>query len=248
MSEKNMYREWFKVKRSKNKRMFPFIDITPNPLGGSCYGCSYCYIHGINGMKKRFPHIREKYSYNFRLYDHILERTYKDKAIFFCDCIDWLHHGNSTENVYKIIEWIERSPSSTFLSLTKNPNRYLELRDDLPVNMILGITGESNIEYPDISNAPNVYRRFRNFIKVSSHRKLLQYPRLISIEPIQKFDMNEFVFYIQSCDPNCVVIGYDSHGCKLKEPTLKETLSLIRILEDKGILVIKKLIRKAWHE
>jgi len=45
----------------------------------------------------------------------------------------------------------------------------------------------------------------------------------------------------------CLLLGYYNHGNMLPEPTLEETLKLIRKLEE-FTTVKRKTIRKAWFE
>jgi len=128
--------------------MFSFITHTANPLGGKCYNCSYCYIHGRKGMKKRFKHIRDKYSGEYRIYENVLKKRYKaGDFVFFCDCIDYLNNDVPSEFIREIYEWIEKSPRARFLSLTKNPERYFEFRYEIPHNVVLGSTIETDIDY-----------------------------------------------------------------------------------------------------
>ena len=230
---------------SKNL-MYDFVsEKRPNPIGGSCYDCIYCYIHGIKGMKVRFPNLRNKYSGDFRLYPKILEKKYKDnELIFFCDCIDWLHKDMPITIINKIIEWIKKSPKATFLSLTKNPFRYFQL--EIPSNVILGCTIESNINYPQYSNSPPQINRLKNMIKLEGYSDNL---RFLSIEPILTFNFDEFLLYIEEINPNFgIAIGYDNHNNRLLEPKLKDTMSLRNKLIVNGFNVIDKTLKKAWWE
>jgi hypothetical protein len=242
--------------------MFNFVDKTANPIGGDCYNCVYCYIHGNKGMKYRFPHLKKKYSGEFKLYPHIFETKYKEgETVFFCDCIDYLHDKVPRRFIRQIFEWIERHPKTSFLSLTKNPQRYLDLIDDIPSNIILGSTIESNVNYPNYSDAPSQKLRLRAMYDiVNSSTKLYQIPKdfehlpiMISIEPILDFDFS-FVDIIARIirtgrmKDNYVVVGYDNYGYKLLEPRLDKTELLIGELRKRGIRVIEKSLRKAWFE
>lgn len=236
--------------------MYSFVaDERPNPLGGKCYGCSYCYIHGTKGMKIRFKHIRDKYSGEFRLYPKILERIRNirnDKPVFFCDCIDYLHKDNTKENILDIFWHIKNNRHDTiFLSLTKNPIRYIEFIKHIPENMILGVTEESNINYPIYSNAPLQTDRM---LAMTELNIVLDYNSMNnktfwSIEPALMFDYNSFLEIIENCNPTYgVALGYDNHKHKLNEPPLKDILSLRKDLMYSGFKIIDKTIRKAWWE
>jgi hypothetical protein len=73
--------------------------------------------------------------------------------------------------------------------------------------------------------------------------------RFISIEPILDFDLDEFLEAIDDITPEFgVAIGYDNYNHHLPEPTLEKTMALIKGLEDAGIKVYRKTLRKAWNE
>jgi len=236
--------------------MFSFVaDERPNPLGGKCYECGYCYIHGNKGMKIRFKHIRNKYSGEFKLYPKILDRISNirsDKPVFFCDCIDYLHKDNTTENILEIFYHIENNRHNTnFLSLTKNPLRYSEVLDSIPDNLILGFTTESNRDYPDISNAPLQSERNEAMLYIKGLLSLndIENKTFISIEPILSFDFYEFLNIIDEINPTFgVAIGYDNHHNKLPEPQLRNTLVLKKNIIANRHTVYDKTLRGAWWE
>jgi len=234
--------------------MYSFVHSErPNPLGGKCYGCNYCYIHGLKGMKIRFKHIRDKYSGDFKLYRKTLLRLMSirsDKPIFFCDCIDYMHEDNSSENIKDILWHIKNNRyNTTFLSLTKNPIRYVEFEDDIPSNMILGVTIESNRIFENISKAPNNIERFKALDKITNNDKIEHIPRFISIEPIMSFDHDIFYTWIEKVNPVFgIAIGYDNHYTKLDEPSLKDTLSLRKELIFSNFRIFDKQLRKAHWE
>lgn len=227
--------------------MYDFVSqIRPNPIGGSCYNCIYCYIHGKKGMKIRFPNLRKKYSGEFRLYPKALQTIFKKDLIFFCDCIDWLHENMPISIINQIIEWIKKSPKANFLSLTKNPARYLQILETIPPNLILGCTIESDINYPEYSKAPSQSNRLKNMIKLEQNSDNSLF---LSIEPILKFNFDNFHDQIEQINPIYgIAIGYDNHNNKLAEPKLKDTLSLRNYLIRTGFKVIDKTLKKAWWE
>jgi DNA repair photolyase len=244
--ERKDYRSLFSQKVSKKKRMFPFISDTCNPIGGYCYDCGYCYIHGGKGMKKRYGQIRDKYTGNHELYDSVLSKKFKKgKFVFQSDCIDIFHPDIPSWMVRRVLEWIGQN-DATFLILTKNPKGFLDYVYDLPDNIAIGITCESNRTY-SLKPLMSQFERLRVFKEISYNDKMKYYPRLISVEPIMRFDMITFFNHISFCKPDCVAVGYDSNYSKLNEPFKAKTLQLIYNLRKSGILVIEKLIREKWN-
>lgn len=240
------YRDLFTTKRSKQSNMFPFISDTDNPIGGYCYGCEYCYIHGLRGMKKRFKRLNDKYSGDHRLFEKNFEKIYGDgKFVFVCDCIDIFHSDVPDWMIRRVLEWIGRCSKAMFLLLTKNPRRFFDFKDMIPPNVCLGLTVESNYNYK-YGNAPLQDERLKVFAEIHDDVILNRLPRLISAEPVLDFDPDSFFADMMYCLPDCVAIGYDNHKSKLIEPYMKDVLKLISMLEKAGIIVIRKTIREKW--
>jgi len=226
--------------------MFDFITGTENPLGGDCYNCDYCYIHGTRGMKIIYPNVKKKYTGVGKVYENVLKRKFKEgDFIFFCDCIDYLHPKIHDKWIREIYEWIERSPKAYFLSLTKNPKRYLDFINEIPINIIVGCTIESNLNYPEYSKAPLQSDRIMQMKKISM---IIDNQIFISCEPILKFT-NDFINIIREIKPKFgVAIGYDNHKYRLYEPSLSETYNFIKQLLEYDFKVYRKTLRNAWWE
>ncbi len=243
------------IKNSERNLMYNFVHSErPNPLGGSCYDCIYCYIHGKKGMKNWLPKLKEKYNGKFKLYKKPLNRIREiksNKPVFFCDTIDYLHEKNEIRIILEIWSAIWWNHNIEFISLTKNPKRYNDLIEMIPSNIILGVTIESDIDYPYLSNAPKQFDRIQEILNLNN---LMEYYNkknklFISIEPILKFNFHRFINILKEIKPEFgIAIGYDNHDNKLPEPSLNETLELRKILKDYGINVIDKTYRKAWWE
>ena len=245
MIDREKYRVLFSQKVSKKKRMFPFISDTCNPIGGYCYGCLYCYIHGNKGMKLRYGHLRDKYSGNHELYNSALSKRFgKDKFVFQSDCIDIFHPDIPRYIVRRTLEWIDGN-EAMFLVLTKNPKGFEEYKLELPDNIAIGITCESNRCF-HTGILPTQFDRLRTFNAIVNSREYDHYPRMVSIEPIRPFDFITFYNQIRFLKPDCVAIGYDSGNNKLCEPHKSKTLEVVEKLRGAGILVVEKLIREKW--
>ena len=231
-------------------RMFDFISCTRNPLGGECYGCVYCYIHGKRGMKRRFERIRDKYSGEPRLYEVVFNEKIKEGyVVFFCDCIDYFYPSVSDEMILRIYEWIERNPRVLFLSLTKNPIRYLDFVENIPLTVIIGATIESDISYHQYSDAPLQFERIKAMIEIANEESLSRHKRFLSIEPILKFNCDFFLNDIEQINPSFgIAMGYDNYNYKLDEPRLIDTLELRNKLIQHNFRVFDKTLRKSWWE
>ena len=145
--------------------------------------------------------------------------------------------------ILKVLNRIRQFPHTTFFFLTKNPARYLEFLDVMPRNAILGATIETNRDegYERISKAPKPSERIKAMIELTWPHKL------IVIEPVLDFDLEEFVKALKDIGLREVYVGYDNYGNKLPEPPLEKTLQLVNALREFTIVHVKTL-RPAWYE
>jgi len=199
------------------------------------------------------------------------ERFKPNSFIFICDMIDLMADNIPLEYIKKVLSVAWRNPKSTFLVLTKNPKRYLELLELdrlanytlLPTNIILGATIETDLtefntpsqykHYAQISHAPIPPDRlywFTHVLKVMLERRR-KLKLFISIEPILDFDGTfKTVLYWFHEALYGIAVGYDNYfkSHPLPEPSLDKTLELINSLENSGITIFRKTLRKAWWE
>lgn len=222
-------------------RMFEFITKCWNPLGGECwYRCSYCWARAL--AKK---HDMKKYQGEPRLYQRELEREFKpDDFVFVCDMLDLFGDWVPSAEVIKVIlSKIGHSPA-TFLLLTKNPKRYLELLDFLPKNVVLGCTIESDRNYPGLSYAGSQLSRLDWMAELSD---VTENRLFISVEPVLDFTETLFTHLLLRIRPWAVAVGMDNYANHLPEPPLAKTMELIGALERAGMTVFRKSLREAWN-
>ncbi len=204
-------------------KMFHEVTRTWNPYVGCRHYCTYCYARELAlGRLKTVP----RYSDGFEphLVESELHRRFKSGLIFVSSMGDLWGWGSRGE-IEKVLEVVRNSPTASFLFLTKNPARYHEFLGIMPPNVVLGATIESNQEHL-VSFAPLVRQRY----EAMRDRDLDGFLRFVSIEPIMKCDLADFIYWVADIRPHFVYVGYDNHGHNLKEPTPIEAIKLIAAL------------------
>jgi DNA repair photolyase len=227
------------------KKMFDLVTETWNPITGCLHNCVYCWARRLALTRLRmFPRYRDGFVPRFNANE--LKRSFKPGTLVFCcDMSDIFSPGVRDEWVYKALEHIAKYPKTMFLLLTKNPERYKDFISVMPRNVILGATIETDndelyLQYR-ISQAPLPSQR------IKAMKQLRWNLKMVSIEPILDFT-DRFVDAIVSINPILIYIGYDNYNNRLPEPPQRKTLSLIRELQKRGLIVRKKTIRPAWFE
>jgi len=161
--------------------------------------------------------------------------------VFVVDMGDLFCEAVTSKWICKVIEAMKTNRNATFFLETKNPQRYFKFLDELPQNVILSTTIETNRRTDYVSKAPPPFCRYLAM-------KTLGWPRKhVSIEPIMDFDLATLVGWMKEINPELVSVGYDNYKHYLPEPSLHKTLQLIQELE-KFTKVERKTIRNAWEK
>ena len=217
---------------------------TWNPIVGCRFNCIYCKPSFQRQAKRRRKWCELCYKYIPHFHPERLDRVPKAKTIFACAFGDI--YFAKLEWLEKVIEVIRRHEDKTFFLQTKNPEVFIdmEMTMELPDNLILGITLETNrddmyTKY-NISKAPTPFERYNTFRMVKHPRKF------VTVEPILDFT-KDLVYWIRDIKPEFVYVGYDTHNCRLPEPESEKTLELLRRLRE-FTEVREKEIRPAWWE
>lgn len=221
-------------------RMFPFITETWNPLaGGPCPGeCSYCWA---TDLKARYKY--SKYVGPWRVDEKVIGKTFKPGAFVFVQDMSDLWAPSVPVNIQqKVLANIMENPKTTFLLLTKFPEGYDNDYDEIPDNVVLGITMETNRSVKQFSKAPQPYDRLVSLDKTAKANDLREF---ISIEPIMDFDREYLLPWLNIIHPWAIAIGYDNYNNGLPEPSLAKTMELIESLRKRGITVYEKTLREA---
>ena len=213
--------------------MYPLVTHTWNPLAGQCkHECTYCY------MKRSFLGNLKKYEGEVRLFEEELELDLgSNKTIFVGSATDIFGKWVPDEAIKKILDYC-RNFSNIYLFQSKNPARFVEFLDMLPKNSIIATTLETNRDYNGISKAPSPSERYKDFLSIKYKRKM------VSIEPVIDFDLDEFLFWIKKIKPEFVSIGADSKNNDLKEPSSKKINDLIKGMENCAEIRIKKNLKR----
>jgi hypothetical protein len=122
--------------------------------------------------------------------------------------VGWIH--KVLEHCYKF--------KNTYLFQSKAPENMIGWT--FPQDVILGTTLETDRCYSGISLAPEPFERACALKKVNCKK-------MVSIEPIMDFDLDEFVGMIDMVDPNFISIGADSKDHHLPEPSRDKVLALL---------------------
>lgn len=204
--------------------MYAFSKKQWNVFVGCEHDCVYCKDSFQRQAKRQKQNCLDCYSFKPHCHEKRLTAsvpaTAKNEFIFvaasgdICFCPD--------DFFQKIIARIASEKNKTFLLQSKNPSTFARIAKPIPANLLLGITLESNRDYPGISKAPSQRQRISDFAKIVHSRKM------ITIEPILDFDLDEFVKIIKTLNPVLVWIGYETkRRCKLPEPEPAKTMLLI---------------------
>lgn len=220
--------------------------VTWNPLCGECaHNCSYCYMHT---MRKRYNN--PKWIGEPRIDEKTLNEFHpKRGSTVFVQSINDLWAGNvPDEMIARILDKansLREKVDVQFLFQSRNTFRIKEWSADcfrksgpyFPKGSIIGTTIET--DNAKLAQGPEFHTPFNRARYLSWVYP--EYERFVTVEPIMKFDLVEFMKLIREAHPHRVYIGAESKGgSSFPEPTADEVLALIRELESRGIQVIQK--------
>jgi hypothetical protein len=238
----------------------------PDVFKGCLHNCVYCKPSFQRQAKRQKQRCQKCYTFEPHLHAERLNRkapaTYSNQFVFFPKGGDLCFADYWT--VKKLLKYMRANPQTTFMSQSKDPEFWHkhEQKVELPKNLILGVTLETNKDdfynrdvTSKIYSTPSQYSFYSHISKAQSprdrydsFRKICHSRKAVTIEPILKFDLERMIAWVEAIKPEFVYVGYDTKKCKLPEPTLTETQALIGHLKDGGFDVRLKTIRKAWYE
>lgn len=216
---------------------------TWNPFHGCEFNCTYCVPSFKRQAKRRKRDCMKCYDFAPHEHPGRLAHLPAKSKIFVCGnsdlsfCrSDYLH-----KIVARINEHSQRCPHKVFHLQSKRPSCFAPFLGDLPGNVTLGTTLETNRDtgYCSISKAPVPSERFRQF-------KSLAYPRkIITIEPLLDLDVDVFAGWLLDINPEAVWIGFNSKpkSIALKEPSADKVEALMARIAAAGIEIRGKSLR-----
>lgn len=227
-----------------NRKQNMYADAkTWNPFKGCDFDCTYCVPSFQRQSKRQKALCLDCYDYTPHCHDDRLKKIPSAGIVFVCGNADisFCPPDFTQKIIDQIVEHNERAPHKTYYFQSKRPEYFREFLASFPKNVILLTTLETNRDegYGSISKAPCPTDRFQQF-------RALDYPRkVVTIEPILDFDLNEFASWIKSIHPDYVWLGFNSkpESVTLPEPPEENVQKLAEQLIAAGIEVRGKTLR-----
>jgi len=204
---------------------------TWNPAVGCLFNCVYCFPSFHRQLMRQKRRCILCYYYFPHYHPERLKKIPSSRIVFVCGCGDiaWYSLRYVKKIIDRIKEHNKRRPDKIYYLQSKDPAFFKYIVDDLPENVILLTTIETNRDegYNKISRAPRPSVRFKDFLSIDYPRKA------VTIEPIMDFDPPILLSWIKQIKPEFVYIGYNSRPkqVQLPEPPLQKTLKFIEKLE-----------------
>ncbi len=199
--------------------MYSWVDSTWNPIQGLCpHKCKYCYAKRTQNLTGKLR-LKENY---------LKDDLGSGETIFVCSTTDMFSNGVAEEDILRVLEYC-RKFDNKYLFQSKNTQRFNDFNiiHNFPENSILGTTIETNSFEILKAESQTIYPWKRaNYLSFFE-----DFERMVTIEPIMKFDLDGMVHLIKMASPTWVNIGADSKGHNLPEPTWDEVMALVAELE-----------------
>lgn len=200
--------------------MYGFVTHTWNPIRGKCpHDCSYCYM-------KVFP------QGELRLDEKTLKDDLGEGNYIFVGSSTDMWAGEVPKGwILKVLSICNKYPKNKYLFQSKNPIRFFDFFKEksynrFPPDTILCTTIESNRDYTNLK-AQSIKDRIQALKDLDGWGM----ERMITIEPIMDFDLEEFLEMISYSHAMKINIGADSKGHNLPEPSWDKVQKLIKELK-----------------
>ena len=211
--------------REAKGNMFDFLDYTFNSIKGRCpHKCNYCYMKTFWGTD---------ITINRKAFKNDLPENNK---IFVGTGTDMWAYEVLEQHITETLDFLKQY-NNTYLFQTKNPVRFLEFIEQMPKNVILGTTIETDQQELIESEAPTVENR------VKAMKKIKQlYPNTkttITLEPVIDFNLDKIEKFINDIRPDYIYIGAVTKFSVKKEPAKDKINALINRLQKKTNVNLK---------
>jgi hypothetical protein len=210
-----------------------------NPFVGCGFDCSYCGPSFKRQAKRRKQQCDQCYKYEPHEHEERLKSQIPTTGfcefIFVCDMGDIAFCADAY--LERIVKRMRLESDRTFLVQSKDPVTFKRVKR-WPKNVVLGTTIETNREdlCTGISKAPSPSQRFKGLLEIDHPVKM------VTIEPVLDFDLDEFAGWVEQIQPRMVWLGYQNHGSDLPAPTLDKIRELHWRLSQLHIPVVLKSI------
>ena len=213
-------------------RMFKSITKTWNVWVGCDFNCTYC--NARKAALTRFKHIpRYKDGFKPHLVESELKRTFKPGQFIFVGYMGDIAWSTPFE-LEQILERIRQFHFTNFLMCSKDPGLFNRYYLNIPPNVYLGTTIETNRDYKLTKAIPPI-ERFNQLARY------LRPHKFISIEPICDFDLDELTTWMREIQPEIIEIGADAYGNNLPEPPWWKVEALLKNLRAICPTVVEKV-------
>lgn len=216
---------------------------TWNPFKGCRFDCVYC-VRSFQRQSKRQKNLcQDCYNYTPHCHEDRLSKIPSAKIIFVCGNADvaFCPPEFLRKVILRIAEHNSHAPDKTYYLQSKRPACFEPFLTELPPNVILLTTLETNRDtgYEKVSKAPPPSVRYRQFRALEYSRKV------VTIEPVLDFDLAAFAEWISGIRPEYVWLGFNSkpESVTLPEPTEEKVQRLANRLQAAGIEVRGKTLR-----
>lgn len=217
---------------------------TWNPFKGCLFDCSYCKP-SFQAQAKRQKWRCTK-CYNFIPHEHperLNKFPSKGNIIFVAGNGDISFSNKKFTN--KIIESVKNyKKDKIFYFQSKRPEYFESFEFPEKVTLVTTLETNRDENYENISKAPKPSNRYEQFLDLNYQNKV------VTIEPIMDFDVDEFTKWIININPNYVWIGFNSRPkqIQLPEPSKLKFKKFYNNLIDNNITIKHMNLREEFND
>jgi len=216
---------------------------TWNPFKGCGFDCTYCVPSFQRQAKRQKHNCSLCYDYTPHEHPERLSKIPNSPIVFVCGNGDiaFAHPDYVSRTISAILRRNDRCPGQTYYLQSKAPECFARHLRDLPSNVILVTTLETNRDegYGEISKAPRPSWRYEQFGALDWPRKV------VTVEPVMAFDHVPFFNMLVNLSPEYIWIGFNSHpkSMQLPEPTEEDVRLMIDHRRSSGVEVRGRPLR-----